>query len=141
MGVDYLVDNAGRSTRRSFEPMHERFHHLVMAASFSRPVRLTMPDRSGCCRRCARSASATTSTSSPWTSMRVALVVTAMTGPTDAYGGRRAESPQHCAERLVRTLEDRPITVNGVIGSTAEVLNLMVSRLRLPCRGALPADA
>ena len=29
----------------------------------------------------------------------------------------------------MRALEDRPITVNGLIGSTAEVLNLVAPRL------------
>ena len=53
------------------------------------------------------------STTSPAPTMRVALVRTPMIGPTDAYAGRRAESPEHCAERLVRALEDRPITVDG----------------------------
>ena len=59
------------------------------------------------------------------TNVRVALVATDMIGPTEAYSGRRAESPEHCAERIVRALEDRPVTVNGFIGSISEVFNLV----------------
>jgi hypothetical protein len=63
------------------------------------------------------------------TNVRVSLVATDMIGPTDAYAGRRAESPEHCAVRVVRALEDRPITVNGLIGSVTEVFNLVAPRL------------
>ena len=56
------------------------------------------------------------------TNVRVALVATDMIGPTEAYSDRRAESPEHCAERIVRALEDRPVTVNGFVGSVGRGL-------------------
>ena len=162
--VDYLVNNAGRSIRRSLELSYDRFHDFerMMAVNFFGPVRLTMgllpamrAQRFGHVvnvvtwgnqvkapkfaayiaaksaldvfgRIMGREAFFDNVTC---TNMRVALVRTPMIGPTDVYAGRRAESPEHCAERLVRALEDRPVTVDGVIGSTAEVLNLVAPRL------------
>ena len=43
-GVDYLVNNAGRSLRRSLELSHDRFHDFqrTMAINYFGPVRLTM---------------------------------------------------------------------------------------------------
>lgn len=162
--VDYLVNNAGRSIRRSLELSYDRFHDFerMMAVNFFGPVRLTMgllpamrAQRFGHVvnvvtwgnqvkapkfaayiaaksaldvfgRIMGREAFFDNVTC---TNMRVALVRTPMIGPTDAYEGRRAESPEQCAERLVRALEDRPVTVDGVLGSTAEVLNLLAPRL------------
>jgi NAD(P)-dependent dehydrogenase (short-subunit alcohol dehydrogenase family) len=162
--VDFLVNNAGRSIRRSLELSYDRFHDFerMMAVNFFGPVRLTMgllpamrAQRFGHVvnvvtwgnqvkapkfaayiaaksaldvfgRIMGREAFFDNVTC---TNMRVALVRTPMIGPTDAYDGRRAESPEQCAERLVRALEDRPVTVDGVIGSTAEVLNLLAPRL------------
>lgn len=162
--VDYLVNNAGRSIRRSLELSYDRFHDFerMMAVNFFGPVRLTMgllpamrAQRFGHVvnvvtwgnqvkapkfaayiaaksaldvfgRIMGREAFFDNVTC---TNMRVALVRTPMIGPTDAYDGRRAESPEQCAERLVRALEDRPVTVDGIIGSSAEVLNLLAPRL------------
>jgi NAD(P)-dependent dehydrogenase (short-subunit alcohol dehydrogenase family) len=162
--VDYLVNNAGRSIRRSLELTHGRFHDFerMMAVNFFGPVRLTMgllpamrAQRFGHVvnvvtwgnqvkapkfaayiaaksaldvfgRILGREAFFDNVTC---TNMRVALVRTPMIGPTEAYAGRRAESPEQCAERLVRALEDRPVTVDGLVGSTVEVLNLVAPRL------------
>ena len=187
--VDYLVNNAGRSIRRSLELSYDRFHDFerMMAVNFFGPVRLTMgllpamrAQRFGHVLnvvtwgnqvKAPKFAAYIAAKSAldvfgrimgreayfdnvTCTNMRVALVRTPMIGPTDAYDGRRAESPEQCAERLVRALEDRPVTVNGVIGSTAEVFNLVAPRLsdflaaelsrRMPdsaaARGEAPAD-
>ena len=158
--VDYLVNNAGRSIRRSLELSHDRFHDFerMMAVNFFGPVRLTMGllpamreqkfghvvnivtwgnqikapkfaayiaaksalDVFG--RIMGREAFFDNVTC---TNVRVSLVATDMIAPTDAYSGRRAESP----EQIVRALEDRPITVNGFIGSISEVFNLVAPRL------------
>ena len=184
--VDYLVNNAGRSIRRSLELSYDRFHDFerMMAVNFFGPVRLTMgllpamrAQRFGHVLnvvtwgnqvKAPKFAAYIAAKSAldvfgrimgreayfdnvTCTNMRVALVRTPMIGPTDAYDGRRAESPEQCAERLVRALEDRPITVNGVIGSTAEVLNLVAPRLsdflaaelsrRMPDSAAARGDA
>ncbi|MCW2832288.1 MAG: short-chain dehydrogenase/reductase [Nocardioides sp.] len=162
--VDYLVNNAGRSIRRSLDLSYDRFHDFerMMAVNFFGPVRLTMGllpamreqkfghvvnivtwgnqikapkfaayiaaksalDVFG--RIMGREAFFDNVTC---TNVRVALVATDMIGPTDAYAGRRAESPEHCAERIVRAMEDRPITVNGFIGTVSEVFNLVSPRL------------
>lgn len=162
--VDYLVNNAGRSIRRSLELSHDRFHDFerMMAVNFFGPVRLTMgllpamrEQRFGhvvnivtwgnqikAPKFAAYIASKTALDvfgrimgreaffdNVTCTNVRVALVATDMIGPTDAYAGRRAESPEHCAERIVRALEDRPITANGLIGSVSEVFNLVSPRL------------
>lgn len=162
--VDYLVNNAGRSIRRSLELSHDRFHDFerMMAVNFFGPVRLTMgllpamrEQRFGhvvnivtwgnqikAPKFAAYIASKTALDvfgrimgreaffdNVTCTNVRVALVATDMIGPTDAYADKRAESPEHCAERIVRALEDRPITVDGIVGSVTEVFNLVSPRL------------
>lgn len=162
--VDYLVNNAGRSIRRSLELTHDRFHDFerMMAVNFFGPVRLTMgllpamrEQRFGHVVnivtwgnqiKAPKFAAYIASKSAldvfgrilgreaffdnvTCTNVRVALVATAMIGPTEAYSGRRAESPEHCAERIVRALEDRPITANGLVGSVSEIFNLVSPRL------------
>ncbi|WP_246210254.1 SDR family NAD(P)-dependent oxidoreductase [Nocardioides piscis] len=162
--VDYLVNNAGRSIRRSLELSGDRFHDFerMMAINFFGPVRLTMgllptmrEQRFGHIvnivtwgnqikapkfaayiaaksaldvfgRILGREAFFDNVTC---TNVRVALVATDMIGPTEAYRDRKAETPEHCAERIVRALEDRPVTVNGAVGSFFEVLNLAAPRL------------
>lgn len=62
------------------------------------------------------------------TNMRVAIVRTPMIAPTASYEGR-GESPAECAERVVRALEDRPVTVDGAFGSFYEVFNILAPRL------------
>lgn len=162
--VDYVVNNAGRSIRRSLELSHDRFHDFerMMAINFFGPVRLTMgllpamrEQRFGHVvnivtwgnqikapkfaayiaaksaldvfgRIMGREAFFDNVTC---TNMRVALVATDMIGPTEAYADRRAETPEHCAERVVRALEDRPVTVDGVVGTVAEYANLIAPRL------------
>jgi short-subunit dehydrogenase len=162
--VDYLVNNAGRSIRRSLELSHDRFHDFerMMAVNFFGPVRLTMGllpamreqkfghvvnivtwgNQIKAPKFAAYIASKTALDvfgrimgreaffdNVTCTNVRVSLVATDMIGPTEAYSGRRAETPEHCAERIVRALEDRPITVNGFIGSISEVFNLVAPRL------------
>ena len=63
-GVDYLVNNAGRSIRRSLALSYDRFHDVerTMAAQLLRPG---AADASACCRACGRNGSGTWSTSVP----------------------------------------------------------------------------
>ncbi|WP_408895871.1 SDR family NAD(P)-dependent oxidoreductase [Nocardioides sp. R1-1] len=161
--VDYVVNNAGHSIRRSLELTHDRFHDFerMMAVNYFGPVRLTMgllpamrAQRFGHVVnivtwgnqiRAPKFAPYIASKTAPdvfgrilgrelffdnvtCTNMRVAIVRTPMIGPTAAYDGR-GESPEHCAERVVRALEDRPVTVNGAFGSFYEVFNLVAPRL------------
>lgn len=162
--IDYLVNNAGRSIRRSLDLSHDRFHDFerMMAVNFFGPVRLTMGllpamreqkfghvvnivtwgNQIKAPKFSAYIASKTALDvfgrimgretffdNVTCTNVRVALVATDMIGPTEAYANSRAESPERCAERIVRALEDRPITVNGVIGTVTEVFNLVSPRL------------
>lgn len=161
--VDYLVNNAGRSIRRSLELTHDRFHDFerMMAVNYFGAVRLTMgllpamrAQRFGHVvnivtwgnqikapkfaayiaaksaldvfgRILSREAYFENVTC---TNMRVAIVRTPMIAPTAEYEGR-GESPEECAERVVRALEDRPVTVDGAFGSVFEVLNVVTPRL------------
>ena len=161
--VDYLVNNAGRSIRRSLELTHDRFHDFerMMAVNYFGAVRLTMgllpamrAQRFGHVvnivtwgnqikapkfaayiaaksaldvfgRILSREAYFENVTC---TNMRVAIVRTPMIAPTAEYEGR-GESPEECAERVVRALEDRPVTVDGAFGSVYEVLNIVTPRL------------
>ena len=162
--VDYLVNNAGRSIRRSLELSYDRFHDLErsMAINFFGPVRLTLgllpamraqgfghvvnlltwgiqvkaPKFSAYIasktaldvwsRIAGREAMADNVT---FTNIRMSLVHTAMTAPTEAYSNARGYTPEQAAARVVRALEDRPLTVNTLAGSVAEVLNLVAPRL------------
>ncbi|MGZ4448477.1 MAG: SDR family NAD(P)-dependent oxidoreductase [Nocardioides sp.] len=162
-GVDYLVNNAGRSIRRSLALSYDRFHDVErsMAVNFLGPVRLTLgllpamrAQRFGhvvnvvtwgvqlrapkfsayiasksALDAWSRVASRETyGENVTFTNMRFSLVRTAMSAPTEAYRGYGA-SPEQAARRVVRALEDRPVTVNTVAGSVGEVLTLVAPRL------------
>lgn len=161
--VDYVVNNAGHSIRRSLELTHDRFHDFerMMAVNYFGPVRLTMgllPAMRaqqfghvvnivtwGNQIRAPKFAPYIASKSAldvfgrilgremffdnvTCTNMRVAIVRTPMIGPTTAYDGR-GESPEHCAERVVRALEDRPVTVDGAFGTFYAAFNVVAPRL------------
>ena len=162
--VDYLVNNAGRSIRRSLELSYNRVHDFErsMAVNFFGPVRLTMgllpamrAQRFGhvvnivtwgvqvkapkfaayissktaldtFSRIAGRETYAANVT---FTNIRLSLVRTPMVAPTEAYAGLRAATPEQAAAKVVRALEDRPVTVDTLAGSVAEVLNLVAPRL------------
>lgn len=161
--VDYVVNNAGHSIRRSLELTHERFHDFerMMAVNYFGPVRLTMgllpamrEQRFGHVVnivtwgnqiRAPKFAPYIAAKSAldvfgrilgreaffdnvTCTNMRVQIVRTPMIGPTAAYDGR-GESAEQCAERVVRALEDRPITVDGAFGTFYAAFNVVAPRL------------
>ncbi|MEV5001666.1 SDR family NAD(P)-dependent oxidoreductase [Nocardioides sp. LML1-1-1.1] len=161
--VDYLVNNAGHSIRRSLVLTQDRFHDFerMMAVNYFGPVRLTMgllPAMRaqgfghvvnivtwGNQIRAPKFAPYIAAKSAldvfgrilgremffeniTCTNMRVQIVRTPMIGPTTAYDGR-GESPEHCAERVVRALEDRPITVDGAFGTFYAAFNVVTPRL------------
>jgi NAD(P)-dependent dehydrogenase (short-subunit alcohol dehydrogenase family) len=161
--VDYLVNNAGRSIRRSLDLSYDRFHDVerTMAVNFFGPVRLTMgllpamrAQRFGqvvnvvtwgvqlkapkfsayiasktaldtWSRIAGREAYADNVT---FTNMRFSLVRTPMSAPTEAYAGRGA-TPEQAARRIVRALEDRPVSVNTRAGDVGELVNILAPRL------------
>jgi NAD(P)-dependent dehydrogenase (short-subunit alcohol dehydrogenase family) len=162
--VDYLVNNAGRSIRRSLALSYDRFHDVERstAVNFLAPVRLTLgllpamrAQRFGhvvnivtwgvqvkAPKFSAYIASKTAldtwsriagretyADNVTFTNMRFSLVRTPMVAPTEAYAAMRAATPEQAAERVVRALEDRPVTVDTLAGSAAEVLNLVAPRL------------
>jgi NAD(P)-dependent dehydrogenase (short-subunit alcohol dehydrogenase family) len=162
--VDYLVNNAGRSIRRSLELSYDRFHDFerTMAINYFGPVRLTLGLLPAMRRQrfghvvnilswgvqlkapkfaaylasktaldtWSRIAGRETYTDNvTFTNMRFALVHTAMVVPTDNYEDRRGLTPEQAAERVVRALEDRPLTVDTRVGRAGELLNLVAPRL------------
>lgn len=162
--VDYLVNNAGRSIRRSLHLSYDRIHDFerTMAVNYFGPVRLIMgllpamrEQRFGhvvnivtwgiqikAPKFAAYIASKTALDSwsriagreaytdnVTFTNMRFALVRTAMVAPTEAFAKLKAATPEQAAARVVRALEDRPITVGGLAGRIGEVLNLVAPRL------------
>jgi NAD(P)-dependent dehydrogenase (short-subunit alcohol dehydrogenase family) len=162
--VDYLVNNAGRSIRRSLHLTYDRFHDFerTMAVNYFGPVRLTMgllPAMRaqqfghvvnivtwGVQMKAPKFAAyiASKAALDTWsrvasretyrdhvtfTNMRFALVRTPMVAPTEAYSERRALTPEQAAEKVVRALEDRPVTVNTAAGTVGEILNLAAPRL------------
>jgi short-subunit dehydrogenase len=163
-GVDLLVNNAGRSIRRSIALSYDRMHDFerTMAINYFAPVRLMLGLLPGMVERghghvvniltwgvqvkapkfSAYIASKTAldvfsriagrelyGDGVTFTNMRFGLVRTDMAGPTDVYRKAPALTPEQAAEKVVRALEDRPLTVNDAAGSVAEVLNLVAPRL------------
>jgi NAD(P)-dependent dehydrogenase (short-subunit alcohol dehydrogenase family) len=163
-GVDMLVNNAGRSIRRSISLSYERMHDFerTMAINYFAPVRLML----GLLPHMAEQGSGHVVNILTWgvqvkapkfaayiasktaldtfsriagrefygdgitfTNVRMSLVRTDMIGPTDAYRRAPALTPEQAAARVVRALEDRPLTVSAAVGSAAEVLNLVAPRL------------
>jgi short-subunit dehydrogenase len=161
--VDYLVNNAGRSIRRSLRLSYDRFHDVERSTSinFLAPVRLTLallpamraqgfghvvnvvtwgvqlkaPKFSAYI--ASKTALDTWSRIAgreayddgvTFSNLRLGLVRTAMTAPTEAYAGRGATAEQ-AAERVVRALEERPVTVDTLAGRVGEVLNVVAPRL------------
>jgi short-subunit dehydrogenase len=162
--VDYLVNNAGRSIRRSLELSHDRFHDFerTMAINYFGPVRLTMgllpamrAQRFGhvvnivtwgvqmkAPKFAAYIASKTAldtwsriagretyADGVTFTNMRFSLVATAMVVPTDAYDNRASMSAEQAAAKVVRALEDRPVTWDTVPGRVGAVVNVVAPRL------------
>ena len=162
--VDYLVNNAGRSIRRSLDLSHDRFHDFerTMAINYFGPVRLTMgllPSMRaqgfghvvnivtwGVQMKAPKFAAyiASKTALDSWsriagretyadgvtfTNMRFALVRTPMVAPTDAYDNLPSLSPEQAAAKVVRALEDRPVTWDTVVGRVGEVANVVAPRL------------
>jgi short-subunit dehydrogenase len=162
--VDMLVNNAGRSIRRSLSLSYDRMHDFerTMAINYFAPVRLVlrllphMTERGsghvvnvvtwGVQVKAPKFAAYIASKTAldtfsriagreaygrgvTFTNIRLSLVRTEMIGPTDVYRRTPALSPERAAEKVVRALEDRPVTVNTVAGSVAEVLNLLLPRV------------
>ena len=163
-GVDYLVNNAGRSIRRTLEETYDRFHDFerTMAVNYFGPVRLTMgllpamrAQRFGhvvnivtwgvqmkAPRFTAYIASKTAldtwsriagretyADDVTFTNMRFGFVRTPMVAPTTEYAARRSLTAEQAAVRVVRALEDRPLTVDTLVGRVGEVLNIVAPRL------------
>jgi NAD(P)-dependent dehydrogenase (short-subunit alcohol dehydrogenase family) len=161
--VDLLVNNAGRSIRRSLRLSQDRFHDVerTMAINFFGPVRLTMgllpamraqgfghvvnvlswgvqmkapkfsaylASKTALDTWSRIAGRETYADGVTFTNIRFGLVRTAMSAPTEAYAGR-GRSPEWAAARIVRALEDRPVTVSTQIGNVGEVLNLVAPRL------------
>ncbi|CAB4731389.1 unannotated protein [freshwater metagenome] len=161
--VDYLVNNAGRSIRRSLHLSYDRFHDVerTMAINYFGPVRLTMgllpamrAQRFGAVvnivtwgvqvkapKFSAYIASKTALDSwsriagreaygdnVTFTNMRFSLVRTPMIAPTEAYASLPGETPEQAGARVVRALEDRPLTVDNVYGRVSGVLNVALPR-------------
>jgi short-subunit dehydrogenase len=163
-GVDMLVNNAGRSIRRSLSLSYDRLHDVerTMAINYVAPVRLIlallpqMVERGdghvvniltwGVQVKAPKFAAYIASKTAldtfsriagretygdgvTFTNIRLSLVRTDMIGPTDVYRRSPALSPEQAAAKVVRALEERPVTVDTLAGSVAEVLNLVVPRL------------
>ena len=163
-GVDMLVNNAGRSIRRSLSLSYDRLHDVerTVAINYVAPVRLIlallpqMVERGdghvvniltwGVQVKAPKFAAYIASKSAldvfsriagretygdgvTFTNIRLSLVRTDMIGPTDVYRRSPAMSPERAAAKVVRALEERPLTVNTLAGSVAEVLNLVAPRL------------
>jgi NAD(P)-dependent dehydrogenase (short-subunit alcohol dehydrogenase family) len=161
--VDYLVNNAGRSIRRSLALSYDRFHDVerTVAINYLAPVRLTLallPAMRaqgfghvvnvvtwGVQVKAPKFAAyiASKAALDTWsriagretygegvtfTNVRVALVRTPMVAPTEAYAGRGISAEQ-AAERVVRALEDRPVTLDVPVARAGELLNLLLPRV------------
>ncbi len=162
--VDYLVNNAGRSIRRSLHLSYDRFHDFerTMAINYFGPVRLTMgllPAMReqgfghvvnivtwGVQMKAPKFAAyiASKTALDTWsriagretygdnvtfTNMRFGLVRTDMVVPTGSIEDRQGISARQAGARVVRALEDRPITVGNLAAQAGEALNILAPRL------------
>ncbi len=162
--VDYLVNNAGRSIRRSLSLSQDRFHDVerTMAINFFGPVRLTMgllpamraqrfghvvnvlswgvqlkapkftaylASKSALDTWSRIAGRETWSDNVTFTNMRFGLVSTAMVVPTDSIEDRRAMTAEQAGARIVRALEDRPVTWGPVAAYVGEALSYVAPRL------------
>lgn len=162
-GVDYLVNNAGRSIRRSLSLSYDRFHDVerTMAVNFLGPVRLTLGLLPGMRERrfghvvnvvtwgvqlkapkfSAYIASKTAldtwsriAARETWrddvtfTNVRFGLIATPMSAPTEAYAGR-GRSPEWAAAKVVRALEERPVSLDTLTGRVGEAVAMAAPRL------------
>ena len=163
-GVDMLVNNAGRSIRRSIALSYDRIHDYerTMAINYFAPVRLMLgllphmvEQRFGhvvnvltwgvsvqAPKFSAYIASKTAldvwsriagrelyGDGVTFTNVRMPLVRTPMIGPTRAYDRVPALSPERAAARVVRALEDRPLTVGTVAGAVGGAFTVLAPRL------------
>jgi NAD(P)-dependent dehydrogenase (short-subunit alcohol dehydrogenase family) len=163
-GVDVLVNNAGRSIRRSLALSHDRFHDFerTMAVNYFGPVRLTMgllpamreqgfghvvnigtwgvqmkapkftayiASKAALDTWSRIAGRETYADGVTFTNIRFGLVQTPMVVPTAAYENRHILTPEQAASRVVRALEERPITVDNVIARVGEALNIVAPRL------------
>ena len=162
--VDYLVNNAGRSIRRSLHLSYDRFHDVERstAVNFLGPVRLTLGLLPGMREQgfghvvnivtwgvqlkapkySAYIASKTAldvwsriagretyGDNVTFTNMRFALVRTPMSAPTELYSKLPGLTPEQAAAKVVRALEDRPLTTSTLAGRLGEWANLVAPRL------------
>ena len=161
--VDMLVNNAGRSIRRSLGNSHDRMHDFerTMAINYFGPVRLTMgllPSMRtqgfghvvnivtwGVQLKAPKFAAYIASKTAldsfariagreaffdnvTFTNLRLSLVRTDMIAATEAYRAAPALSPEQAAAKVLRALEDRPLTMGTTISNVGEVLNLLAPR-------------
>ena len=162
--VDYLVNNAGRSIRRSLHLSYDRFHDFerTMAINYFAPVRLTlgllpaMREQGfghvvnvvtwGVQMKAPKFAAyiASKTALDTWariagretygdnvtfTNMRLGLVRTDMVVPTGTIEDRRGISAEQAAARVVRALEERPVTVGNLVAQVGELVNIVAPRL------------
>lgn len=163
--VDYLVNNAGRSIRRSLRATEGRFHDFerTMAVNYFGPVRLTMgllpamraqgfghvvnivtwgvqlkaprfaaylASKSALDTWARVAARETWSDNVTFTNMRFGVVQTPMVAPAaEHYRGMPSLTADQAGARVVRALEDRPVTWGIAAGRAGEVLNLVAPRL------------
>jgi NAD(P)-dependent dehydrogenase (short-subunit alcohol dehydrogenase family) len=161
--VDYLVNNAGRSIRRSLALSYQRFHDVErsLAVNFLGPVRLTMAllpamreqrfghvvnivtwgvqlkapkfaayiaSKSALDAWSRVAARETYRDNVTFTNVRFGLIRTPMSAPTETYG-EHGRSPEWAAAKVVRALEERPVTVDTAAGAIGEVFGLVAPRL------------
>lgn len=162
-GVHYLVNNAGRSIRRSLALSYDRFHDVerTMAVNYLGPVRLTLgllpamrqqrfghvvnivtwgvtlkapkfsayiASKSALDAWSRVAARETYGDNVTFTNMRFSLVQTPMTAPTESYQGK-GETAEQAAAKVVRALEERPLTVSTLAGQVGAVGELVAPRL------------
>lgn len=162
--VDHLVNNAGRSIRRSLALTHDRFHDVerTIAVNYLGPVRLTLgllpamraqgfghvvnvvtwgvqvkspkfapyiASKTALDTFARIAGRETYRDNVAFTNLRMGLVRTAMSAPTEAYRRVPAQSPEQAALTVVRALEDRPITVDLLPARVLELANVVAPRL------------
>ncbi|MFS3128130.1 SDR family NAD(P)-dependent oxidoreductase [Nocardioides sp. Bht2] len=162
--VDYLVNNAGRSIRRSLDLSYDRMHDFerTMAINYFGPVRLilgVLPEMRaqrfghvvnvvtwGVQMKAPKFSAYIASKAAldtfsriagretfgdnvTFTNLRLPLVRTGMITATEAYRSAPALTVDQAAAKVVRALEDRPLTLSVPVAVVGEIANFALPRL------------
>jgi NAD(P)-dependent dehydrogenase (short-subunit alcohol dehydrogenase family) len=151
-GVDFLINNAGRSIRRAVEASYDRFHDFerTMQLNYFGCLRVTMGLLPGMVAkkkghaprfsayvaskaaldawtRCASSEFADQGIT--FTTINMPLVRTPMIAPTNLYNNIKTLSPEEAADMVATACISKPVRIATRLGVSGELLHALAPRI------------